>query len=34
MQLPLDATSIENGFSTAIELVYCVFDEERFACET
>jgi len=34
MPLPLDATSFENGFSAAKYLVYSVFDEERYACET
>jgi len=34
MQLPLNATSFENGFSTTKELVCSVFDEESYACET
>jgi hypothetical protein len=34
MLLPLDATSFGNGFSTAIELAYSVFDEESYVCET
>jgi hypothetical protein len=33
MPLPLDANSFENGFSTAKELVYSVFDEENYACK-
>ena len=32
--MPLNATSFENGFSTAKDLIYSVFDEESYACET
>jgi hypothetical protein len=34
MLLLLNATGFENGFSTAKEFIYSVFDEESYACET
>jgi hypothetical protein len=33
MLLLLNAISFENGFSTATELEYSVFDEESYACK-
>jgi hypothetical protein len=34
MLLLLNATSFENSFFTTKELIYSMFDEERYACET